>query len=92
MTDKTQGPCGSDSSTELGGLSGRQEWSLDWLRKNGPAMRRDWRKADITATTMISLVNRGLVAIDGKKWKALDCEVQPNTEVVRPEGCERTQS
>jgi hypothetical protein len=42
-------------------------------------MRRDWRKADITATTMISLVNRGLVAIDGKKWKALDCEVQPNT-------------
>ena len=54
-------------SALMEGLSGTQEWALDWLRKNGPAPRREWRNAGIAARTMSSLVHRGLAATDDQR-------------------------
>lgn len=51
----------------MDGLSGTQEWALNWLRLHGPALRREWRNAGIAARTMSSLVHRGLAATDDQR-------------------------
>lgn len=41
-------------------LTGAQESALEWMASNPPAERKTWRGAGISATTMRSLVARGL--------------------------------
>jgi hypothetical protein len=42
-------------------LSGTQLEALEWLHKEGGALRKTWRNAGISATTMQSLRERGMV-------------------------------
>lgn len=81
MTATNDSPCQSFAQS---GLSGSQEWALDWLRRNGPASKRQFKATgvEIRAKTMQSLVDRGLACWDKSGCAVVRTQIEKESHEI----------